>query len=77
MPNEQSRRQLVLISKIVQSIGNMATPGKKEPYLQFLVGFIEEHIPKVKALYDTLIVCTDLTTYFRSQEMLLHQMSLL
>eukprot|EP01130_Rhizamoeba_saxonica_P015853 TRINITY_DN7193_c0_g1_i1.p1 TRINITY_DN7193_c0_g1~~TRINITY_DN7193_c0_g1_i1.p1 ORF type:complete len:1667 (+),score=361.12 TRINITY_DN7193_c0_g1_i1:509-5509(+) len=50
-PSDPTQRQLILISKILQSIANMALPGKKETYLEFMTHFIEENIPKVEDFY--------------------------
>jgi len=54
-PPEAVARNLALVSKIVQSIGNIAIPGQKEPYLLFIKDFIEEHIQKVCEFYEHLM----------------------
>jgi hypothetical protein len=53
-PNQLTQRQLVLISKVIQSIGNMAVPGKKEKYMEQLAKFIENGIPKVAQFYNLI-----------------------
>jgi hypothetical protein len=53
-PNELTQRQLVLISKVIQSIANLQVPGKKEKYMEQLADFIENGIPKVKVFYNTI-----------------------
>lgn len=53
-PNELTQRQLVLISKVLQSLANMAVPGKKEKYMATLATFIESNIPKMGKFYDEI-----------------------
>jgi hypothetical protein len=53
-PNQLTQRQLVLISKVIQSIANLQVPGKKEKYMEQLADFIENGIPKVKTFYNTI-----------------------
>jgi len=54
-PSDSTSRNLALVSKIVQSIGNIAPPGQKEPYLLFIKDFIGEQIPKVCKFYEALM----------------------
>jgi len=53
-PTPTSQRQLILISKVLQSIANMSLPGNKEPFMQSMHGYIEKKIPVVKSFYDEL-----------------------
>lgn len=53
-PNTLTQRQLVLISKVLQSLANMALPGKKEKYMTLLLDFIESGIPKMGKFYDEI-----------------------
>ena len=53
-PNEATQRQLVLIGKVIQSIANMSPPGRKEPYMEVMGGFINSSIPRIKEFYDNL-----------------------
>src|SRR5690606_31540839 len=51
-PNKYFQRQLILISKVIQSVANMTIPGTKEPYLLPMTDFVENNIPKVQSFYD-------------------------
>jgi hypothetical protein len=53
-PNTVTQRQLVLISKVIQSIANMQPPGKKEEYMNALTDFINQAIPRIIKFYDNL-----------------------
>lgn len=53
-PNGATQRQLVLIGKVIQSIANMSPPGRKEPYMEVMGGFINQSIPRIKEFYDNL-----------------------
>jgi hypothetical protein len=53
-PNTVTQRQLVLISKVIQSIANMQPPGKKEEYMAALTDFIVSAIPRIVKFYDNL-----------------------
>eukprot|EP01130_Rhizamoeba_saxonica_P007421 TRINITY_DN3003_c0_g2_i1.p1 TRINITY_DN3003_c0_g2~~TRINITY_DN3003_c0_g2_i1.p1 ORF type:complete len:1830 (+),score=358.39 TRINITY_DN3003_c0_g2_i1:36-5492(+) len=54
-PNQDAQRQLVLISKVLQCVANMTTPGKKEEYMDFMNPFITKNIPKIVDFYTTLM----------------------
>ena len=53
-PNQVTQRQLVLITKVIQTIANMQEPGKKEEYMAALSDFIVASIPKIVTFYDNL-----------------------
>jgi len=53
-PHPTTQRQLVLITKVIQSIANMQAPGKKEQYMEVMGSFIESSIPRIKKFYDNL-----------------------
>lgn len=53
-PNPVFQRQLILISKILQSIANMTIPGKKEQYLELVTDFVQKNISKVKQFYEEI-----------------------
>jgi len=53
-PNEITQRQLVLITKVIQSIANMQPPGKKEKYMEIMGSFIESSIPRIIQFYNNL-----------------------
>ena len=55
-PNNLTQRQLVLISKVIQSVANMAVPGKKEKYMEALASFISSGIPKIVNFYKQIRV---------------------
>eukprot|EP01130_Rhizamoeba_saxonica_P011075 TRINITY_DN4585_c0_g1_i1.p1 TRINITY_DN4585_c0_g1~~TRINITY_DN4585_c0_g1_i1.p1 ORF type:complete len:399 (-),score=86.63 TRINITY_DN4585_c0_g1_i1:41-1108(-) len=55
MPDTQLRRQYVLVSKVIQSIANMATPGNKEQFLVFMSDFISKHHVKVRNYYEAIL----------------------
>lgn len=54
--SEKARRGLVLISKIVQNIGNGVEFGKKESYMIPLNDVISNNIPRVNQLFDQIAV---------------------
>eukprot|EP00768_Dysnectes_brevis_P005053 gnl/Dysnectes_brevis/3644_a4648_843.p1 GENE.gnl/Dysnectes_brevis/3644_a4648_843~~gnl/Dysnectes_brevis/3644_a4648_843.p1 ORF type:complete len:593 (-),score=173.14 gnl/Dysnectes_brevis/3644_a4648_843:589-2367(-) len=56
-PGDRARRNLILITKIVQCIANDSVPGSKEDYMAFLAPFIEGWIPRFKEWLD--LVCED------------------
>ncbi|MDP2439718.1 MAG: hypothetical protein Q8P67_28545, partial [archaeon] len=49
-----SARCLVLISKTLQNLANGVLFGQKEPFMEPLNPFIQEHIPQVKTFYEGL-----------------------
>jgi hypothetical protein len=53
-PSVTTQRQLVLITKVIQSIANMQVPGKKEQYMEVMGSFIETSIPRIQKFYDNL-----------------------
>jgi len=53
-PSVNTQRQLVLIGKVIQSIGNMVQPGKKEEFMMLLSQYIATSIPKVKDFYELI-----------------------
>jgi hypothetical protein len=57
-PSESTQRQLILIGKVIQSIGNMVLPGKKEEFMMTMHDYIESSIPKVKEFYDSIMIST-------------------
>jgi len=54
-PSESTQRQLVLIGKVIQNIGNMVLPGKKEEFMLMMHDYIEGSIPKVKEFYEDIM----------------------
>ena len=61
-PNGATQRQLVLIGKVIQSIANMSPPGRKEPYMEVMGGFINQSIPRIKEFYDNLRQASNVST---------------
>ena len=59
-PNQITQRQLVLITKVIQTIANMQEPGKKEEYMAALSDFIVASIPKIVTFYDNLRMAVNL-----------------
>lgn len=53
-PSEKVSRDFTLIAKTVQNIANLATFGKKEPYMECLNPFILECIPLMKNFINEL-----------------------
>jgi hypothetical protein len=62
-PNETTQRQLVLITKVIQSIANMQPPGKKEQYMEVMGSFIETSIPRIRQFYDHLREAANINTH--------------
>ena len=67
-PNQVTQRQLVLITKVVQSIANMQEPGKKEEYMVALRDFIVKSIPKITTFYDNLRAAVNLSENIENYE---------
>jgi len=55
-PSENTQRQLVLIGKVIQSIGNMVLPGKKEDFMVMMSDYVEGSIPKVREFYESIML---------------------
>jgi len=55
-----NRRKLVLISKSLQSLGNMVNGFKKEPYMLPMSDFLNDNMEKVKTFFSSLAVTTNL-----------------
>ena len=53
-PNETTQRQLVLISKVIQSLANMQMPGRKETYMESMSDFIEKNMGAVVKFYQDM-----------------------
>lgn len=53
-PNETTQRQLVLISKVIQSLANMQMPGRKESYMESMSDFIEKNMGSVVKFYQDM-----------------------
>lgn len=53
-PNETTQRQLVLISKVIQSLANMQMPGRKEKYMESMSDFIEKNMGSVVKFYQDM-----------------------
>lgn len=53
-PNETTQRQLVLISKVIQSLANMQMPGRKETYMESMSDFIEKNMGSVVKFYQDM-----------------------
>ena len=53
-PNETTQRQLVLISKVIQSLANMQMPGRKEAYMESMSDFIEKNMGSVVKFYQDM-----------------------
>lgn len=62
-PNETTQRQLVLITKVIQSIANMQEPGKKEQYMMVMSSFITTSIPRIIRFYDNLREAANINTH--------------
>jgi len=62
-PNQATQRQLVLITKVIQSIANMQPPGKKEEYMEVMGSFIENSIPRIRQFYDHLREAANINTH--------------
>jgi hypothetical protein len=61
-PSVTTQRQLVLITKVIQSIANMQPPGKKEQYMEVMGSFIETSIPRIKKFYDNLRIAANISS---------------
>jgi len=53
---DQTRRPLIIVSKVIQNLGNNVEFGKKEAYMIPLNDLILEYLPVVKNLYDELVI---------------------
>ena len=53
---EKARRPLVLISKVIQNLGNGVEFGSKENFMLPLNPFIQEYLPRIESFFDTLAV---------------------
>lgn len=53
-PVEGAQRQLILISKVLQSLANLAIPGNKEDYMKTLNDFVGNNMDKMRSFYDDL-----------------------
>jgi len=53
-PNASVQRQLVLLSKVLQNLGNGLRFGKKEEFMAKLNHFIDENITPLYKFYDSL-----------------------
>jgi hypothetical protein len=53
-PVEGAQRQLILISKVLQSLANLAVPGNKEDYMRTLNDFVSNNMDKMRAFYDEM-----------------------
>jgi hypothetical protein len=53
-PNDVTQRQLVLISKVIQSLANMQMPGRKETYMESMSDFIEKNMGSVVKFYQDM-----------------------
>ena len=62
-PNNTTQRQLVLITKVIQSIANMQEPGKKEQYMMVMSSFIATSIPRIIKFYDNLREAANINTH--------------
>jgi len=51
-PTPTLQRNLILLSKVIQSIANMVLPGNKEPFMTSMHGYIDRKIPIVKTFFD-------------------------
>jgi neurofibromin 1 len=56
-PNPVARRQLILLSKVLQNLANGVKFGSKESFMTKLNGFITANQEKLKGFYDRLCVC--------------------
>jgi len=54
-PNADSRRLLILITKVLQNLSNDVEFGSKEPYMTKMNDFIQSNRPKLVVFYDTLL----------------------
>ena len=57
-PSPEARRHLLLITKVLQSIANGVSLGKKEPFMSPLNEFLARNDKTTKELFNTLAVCT-------------------
>jgi len=62
-PCQAAQRQLVLISKVLQSVANLVLPGNKEEFMGQLAAFVNKQIPKVKEFYNNLLNSVDGPTH--------------
>jgi len=53
---DETRRPLVIISKVIQNLGNNLEFGKKEAYMIPLNDLIVEYLPRVRDLCDKLVI---------------------
>lgn len=53
-PNESAQRQLILISKVIQSLANLTVPGNKEDYMRSLNDFVTNNMDKMRSFYDEM-----------------------
>jgi len=53
-PKQQARRQLILLSKVLQNLANGVKFGNKESFMVKLNGFIEQNQKKLVTFYDQI-----------------------
>jgi len=53
-PTPTNQRNLVLLSKVLQSIANMVQPGTKEGFMETMSGYIDKKIGSIKTFYDDI-----------------------
>ena len=58
-PKQSARRQLILLSKVLQNLANGVKFGAKETFMTKLNGFIISNQEKLKAFYDKISVSLD------------------
>jgi len=54
-PGADSRRLLILITKVLQNLSNDVEFGSKEPYMTKMNDFIQSNRPKLTSFYDNLL----------------------
>jgi len=54
-PSSDSRRLLILITKVLQNLSNDVEFGSKEPYMTKMNDFIQSNRPKLTTFYELLL----------------------
>lgn len=55
-PGAQLRRELTLVSKVLQNLSGQVQFGAKENFMKPFNGFIEDNIPVINKFYDDIAV---------------------
>lgn len=71
-PTKVMRRNLILISKVVQNLSNGVEFGQKEPYMSLLNPFLRDRKPLVQSYFERLVDVHDLEDSLQIDKCLKH-----